>query len=168
MAHMIEFLDGKASMAYAGETPWHGLGTEVPADLTPNQMLKAAGLDWRVNPVPAFADIAGKQVAIGHSALVRDVDNKILDVITDDWIPNQNEAAFEFFNDFVAAGEMEMHTAGSLRGGQLVWALAKVKDALNCSMVTPLNPISSSRILTSMAGPSTFGSLRFVWSAITL
>ena len=128
MAHMIEFMDGKASMAYAGETPWHGLGTEVPADITPNDMLKAAGLDWRVTPVPAFAEIGGKQVAVGHSALVRDVDNKILDVITDDWIPNQNETAFEFFNDFVAAGEMEMHTAGSLRDGQLVWALAKVKD----------------------------------------
>lgn len=129
MAHMIEFLDGKASMAYAGETPWHGLGTEVPADVTPNQMLKAAGLDWKVTPVPAFAEIGGKQVAVGHSALVRDIDNKILDVITDDWVPNQNETAFEFFNDFVAAGEMEMHTAGSLRDGQLVWALAKVKDA---------------------------------------
>lgn len=128
MAHMIEFLDGKASMAYAGETPWHGLGTEVPADITPADMLKAAGLDWRVTPVPAFAEIAGKQVSVGHSALVRDIDNKILDVITDDWIPNQNESAFEFFNDFVAAGEMEMHTAGSLRDGQLVWALAKVKE----------------------------------------
>jgi phage/plasmid-like protein (TIGR03299 family) len=129
MAHMIEFMDGKASMAYAGETPWHGLGTEVPADITPADMLKAAGLDWRVTPVPAFAEIAGKQVSVGHSALVRDVDNKILDVITDDWIPNQNESAFEFFNDFVAAGEMEMHTAGSLRDGQLVWALAKVKES---------------------------------------
>jgi phage/plasmid-like protein (TIGR03299 family) len=126
---MIEFLDGKASMAYAGETPWHGLGTQVPADVTPDQMLKAAGLDWTVTPIPAFAEIGGKQVDIGRSALVRDVDNKVLDVITNDWIPNQNEKAFEFFNDFVAAGEMEMHTAGSLRDGQLVWALAKVKES---------------------------------------
>ena len=129
MAHMIEFRDGKDCMAYAGETPWHGLGKQVPADISPNDMLKAAGLDWKVNAIPAFAEINGKQVDIGHSALVRDVDNKILDVITNDWIPNQNEKAFEFFNDFVAAGEMEMHTAGSLKDGQLVWALAKVKDA---------------------------------------
>ena len=129
MAHMIEFRDGKDCMAYAGETPWHGLGKQVPADISPNDMLKAAGLDWKVNAIPAFAEINGKQVDIGHSALVRDVDNKILDVITNDWVPNQNEKAFEFFNDFVAAGEMEMHTAGSLKDGQLVWALAKVKDA---------------------------------------
>ena len=129
MAHMIEFRDGKDCMAYAGETPWHGLGKQVPADISPNDMLKAAGLDWKVNAIPAFAEINGQQVDIGHSALVRDVDNKILDVITNDWVPNQNEKAFEFFNDFVAAGEMEMHTAGSLKDGQLVWALAKVKDA---------------------------------------
>lgn len=129
MAHMIEFRDGKDCMAYAGETPWHGLGKQVPADISPNDMLKAAGLDWKVSAIPAFAEINGKQVDIGHSALVRDVDNKVLDVITNDWVPNQNEKAFEFFNDFVAAGEMEMHTAGSLKDGQLVWALAKVKDA---------------------------------------
>lgn len=129
MAHMIEMLDGKASMAWAGDVPWHGLGTKVPNDLTPEQMLKAANLDWEVNPVPAFAEIGGKQVDIGRSALVRDRDNKILDVITNDWIPNQNSTAFEFFNDFIAAGEMEMHTAGSLRDGQIVWALAKVKES---------------------------------------
>ena len=131
MAHMIEMLDGKASMAWAGETPWHGLGTKVSNDLTPEQMLKAANLDWNVTPVPAFAEIGGKQVDIGRSALVRDRDNKILDVITNDWIPNQNSTAFEFFNDFIAAGEMEMHTAGSLRDGQIVWALAKVKEAFD-------------------------------------
>jgi phage/plasmid-like protein (TIGR03299 family) len=125
---MIEMIDGKASMAWAGETPWHGLGTQVSNDLTPEQMLKAADLDWKVVPVPAYATIGGEQVDIGRSALVRDRDNKVLDVITNDWVPNQNSDAFDFFNDFVAAGEMEMHTAGSLRDGQLVWALAKVKD----------------------------------------
>jgi phage/plasmid-like protein (TIGR03299 family) len=129
MAHMIEMLGGKAQMAWAGETPWHGLGTQVPADLTPQQMLQAAGLDWRVNKIPAYAEIGGEKVDIGRSALVRDFDNKILDVITDDWQPNQNADAFEFFNDFVGNGDMEMHTAGSLRGGKIVWGLAKVNES---------------------------------------
>ena len=48
MAHNVEIIDGKAQMAYSGEVPWHGLGTEVPADLTPEQMLEAAGLNWEV------------------------------------------------------------------------------------------------------------------------
>lgn len=129
MAHMIEMVDGKAQMAYAGELPWHGLGTKVPADLTPVQMLEAAGLDWSVEKIPAFAKVDGKNVNIGQSALVRSSDNKILDVVSNDWNPVQNAEAFDFFNEFVAAGDMEMHTAGSLKDGQIIWGLAKVKES---------------------------------------
>jgi len=129
MAHMIEMVNGKAQMAYAGELPWHGLGTKVPNDLTPAQMLEAAGLDWSVEKIPAFAKVGGKNVNIGQSALVRSSDNQILDVVSNDWNPVQNAEAFDFFNEFVAAGDMEMHTAGSLRDGQIIWGLAKVKES---------------------------------------
>jgi phage/plasmid-like protein (TIGR03299 family) len=123
MAHLVE------TMAYAGETPWHGLGKPVPSDLSPWQMLDAAGLDWKVEKIPSFVDISGKKVYTGKDALVRSTDGKILDVVSQDWNPMQNEEAFEFFNDFVHSGDMEMHTAGSLRNGQIVWALAKVKES---------------------------------------
>jgi len=129
MAHNIEMINGKAQMAYSGAVPWHGLGTAVPADLSPEQMLEAAGLNWGVQKIPAFATIAGEQVAIGQSALVRSMDDQILDIVSDDWNPVQNQEAFEFFNDFVAAGDMEMHTAGSLQDGKIVWGLAKVKES---------------------------------------
>ena len=129
MAHEIEHVNGKAQMAYVGDVPWHGLGVKVPADLTPDQMLEAAGLNWSVEKIPAYAKVGGKQVKIGQSALVRSFDDKILDVVSDDWNPVQNEDAFDFFNEFVAAGDMEMHTAGSLKGGQIVWGLAKVKES---------------------------------------
>lgn len=129
MAHELEMVNGEASMAYAGETPWHRLGTKVSNDLTTDQMMAAAGLDWTVSKVPAFATINEKQVNIGHSALVRDRDHKVLDVVSNDWNPVQNQEAFDFFNEFVMAGDMEMHTAGSLKGGQIVWGLAKVKDS---------------------------------------
>lgn len=123
--------DGKAQMAWAGQTPWHGLGTKVPDDLTPEQMLEAAGLDWTVEKIPAYAEVNGKRVDVGHSALVRSVDSKVLDVVSNDWNPYQNSDAFDFFNDFIAAGDMSMHTAGSLKGGQIVWALAKVNDGFS-------------------------------------
>ena len=122
MAHAVE------TMAYAGEVPWHGLGKQVLPDLTPEQMLYEAGLDWSVEKIPAFAEVNGEKVAINKSALVRSSDDKVLDVVGDDWNPVQNAEAFGFFADFVSEGNMEMHTAGSLKGGQLVWALAKVKD----------------------------------------
>lgn len=123
MAHMIE------TMAYAGETPWHGLGERVPADLSPAQMLQKAGLDWTVEKVPAFADINGKKVNVGWSALTRSSDDRILGVVSNDWNPVQNHEAFEFFDEYCRAGDMEMHTAGSLKDGQIVWALAKIKDS---------------------------------------
>lgn len=127
--HMIETRDGKVSMAWAGETPWHGLGKQVLPDLTPEQMMKEAGVDWTVRKEPAFVELNGKKVAIGRSALIRECDNKILDTVSDDWEPLQNEEAFKFFAEYIEAGDMEMHTAGSLRGGRMVWALAKTKDS---------------------------------------
>lgn len=129
MAHALEMINGEAQMAYAGDVPWHGLGVKVSNDLTPDQMLKAAGLNWTVDPVELFAEVGDKRLATGHRALVRSSDQRVLDVITDDWNPCQNHEAFEFFNDFVGAGEMEMHTAGSLKDGKIVWALAKVKES---------------------------------------
>lgn len=124
MAHLVE------TMAYAGETPWHGLGTPVRSDLTPQQMLEKAGLDWTVEKIPSYITTAtGEQIATGDSALVRSSDNSILSNVSGDWNPVQNTTAFEFFNDFVMAGDMEMHTAGSLREGRNVWALAKVKES---------------------------------------
>jgi phage/plasmid-like protein (TIGR03299 family) len=122
MAHNVE------TMAWACEVPWHGLGKEVPRDLSPEQMLKAAGLDWTVEKIPTFIRIKNKEYHTGKHALVRSSDNSILDVVSNDWLPVQNREAFEFFNDYVHAGDMEMHTAGSLRKGQIVWALAKIKE----------------------------------------
>lgn len=129
MAHELEMINGVAQMAYAGDVPWHGLGHKVSNDLTPAQMLEAAGLDWKVNTQPCFTMIDDKRVKINKQALVRDMDNKILDIISDDWKPMQNEDAFNFFNDFVAAGDMTMETAGSLKDGKIVWALAAVKES---------------------------------------
>ncbi len=132
MAHEIEMVDGKAQMAYAGDVPWHGLGVKVPGDLTPEQMLEAAGLDWEVRKINAYAFDEKNNDAmydIGKSALIRSSDGKMLDVVSNDWNPVQNQTAFDFFDEYVRAGDMEMHTAGSLKGGQIVWGLAKIKES---------------------------------------
>ena len=123
MAHMIE------TMAYAGEVPWHGLGVPVSNDLTPAQMMQKAGLDWKVREVESFVEYDGKRMPTGQKSLIRESDSKILTNVGENWNPVQNETAFEFFSEFVMSGDMEMHTAGSLKDGQMVWALAKVKDS---------------------------------------
>lgn len=124
MAHNVE------SMAWAGEVPWHGLGTEVNNDLTPMEMRKAAGLDWEVYKSDNFVQINGEWVATGTQSIVRDSDHRILSaVVNEDWNEVSMEKTFEFFTDFCLNGDMEMNTAGSLRQGEIVWALAKVKDS---------------------------------------
>ena len=130
MSHEIEMVNGVAQMAYAGETPWHGLGTVVSDDISTDGMMKAAGLDWSVTKQPMYyMDDLGEMGEVpGKSALVRSSDNKVMDIVGSDWNPVQNAEAFEFFREFVDAGDMQMHTAGSLKEGKMVWALAKVND----------------------------------------
>jgi len=125
MAHMVE------TMAYAGELPWHGLGEKVSNDLTPAQMMQKAGVDWEVHEVESFIEFNGVRKSTGQKSLVRGTDGKILTNVGENWKPVQNETAFEFFSEYVLAGDMEMHTAGSLKGGQVVWALAKVKESFD-------------------------------------
>jgi|TARA_B100001093_G_scaffold506516_1_gene565560 phage/plasmid-like protein (TIGR03299 family) len=129
MSHEVEIIDGQAQMAYAGELPWHGLGTKVASDLAPSQIMQQAGLDWSVEK-ETMTTASGVEIE-GKKALVRSSDSKVLDVVGDNWNPVQNSEAFEFFSEYCLAGDMEMHTAGSLKGGQMVWALAKIKESFD-------------------------------------
>jgi phage/plasmid-like protein (TIGR03299 family) len=125
MAHMVE------TMAYAGQVPWHGLGTEVSNDLTPIQMMQKAGLDWTVDEVESYVDYKGEQIKTGQKSLVRSSDASILTNVGEGWNPVQNEDAFQFFHEYCMAGDMEMHTAGSLDEGRMVWVLAKIKESFD-------------------------------------
>jgi|TARA_Y100000004_G_scaffold63785_1_gene71599 phage/plasmid-like protein (TIGR03299 family) len=129
MAHNIE------TMAYAGEVPWHGLGVKVGADLTPQEMLKQANLDWTVSKrsILTYNNADSEKaddliISDDYSVLVRDSDNSILGPCGPKFIPTQNADAFTFFKKFTEAGDMNMHTAGSLRGGRQVWGLAEIND----------------------------------------
>ena len=127
MAHELEIVDGKAQMAYVGALPWHGLGTKVEGDITPDQFQKVAGLDWTVEKQDMYT-VNGVKIP-NKQALVRTSDNTVLDTVGSGWNPVQNSEAFNFFQEYVMAGDMEMHTAGSLKDGQLVWALAKTNES---------------------------------------
>ena len=115
------------TMAYAGELPWHGLGVKVIDDLTPEQMMQKAGVDWSVEKQDLVT--AGGSTVKSKQALVRLSDGEVLDIVGKGWNPVQNAEAFNFFEEYVRAGDMQMHTAGSLNGGKMVWALAKTNES---------------------------------------
>ena len=134
MAHQVE------TMAYAGEVPWHGLGKKVEHKLTPEEMLKAAGLDWTVSKRPVYYadkpntwdlnDPRGEAKMLRAQddyLIVRDSDNRVLSHCGEGFVPFQNHETMSFFKKFTDAGHMEMDTAGSLSDGERVWGLAKIK-----------------------------------------
>ena len=42
------------TMAYNSGVPWHGLGTKVPNDLSTDEFMKQAQLDWQVQKIPSM------------------------------------------------------------------------------------------------------------------
>jgi phage/plasmid-like protein (TIGR03299 family) len=119
-------------------TPWDGVGSDIAADSTPEEMLTMASLDWTVSKRPVFVPLeAGSEdVSVGRLrsadifALVRDSDNRILGPAGKDYVVTQNKQAFAFFKKFCAAGNLAMETAGSLHGGKQVWCLARLVRVL--------------------------------------
>ena len=129
MAHEIE------TMAFANEVPWHGLGNRIDPSCSVDEMIVAAGLDWQVRQLPLFAQAEdGELIKLPlRRALVRDTDNKVLSVTGDVWKPFQNKDALEFFREYTEIGGAKLETAGSLRGGKIIWALASIQEGFTVS-----------------------------------
>lgn len=121
MSHNVE------TMAYAGETPWHGLGKQVHDDLTPEQFLEEAGLNWTVSVRPSmFKTKDGQYKHNGSYTLIRDSDDTALtDGFKENWFPTQNAEMAGFFHDFVMNNQIKIETGGSLQDGKIVWFLGK-------------------------------------------
>lgn len=133
MAHELEIENGEAKMAYAGQLPWHGLGTKVDPNISVDDMMVAAGLDWEVKKVPLYQHIydpveqkSVRERIEDRFSITRMTDRKSLTICGRNWRPTQNREAFEFFREFCEVGGAKMETAGSLKGGQNVWALARL------------------------------------------
>ncbi len=121
MSHEVE------TMAFANEVPWHGLGNRVDTNVSVDEMLVAAGLNWEVKLHPTFAQVDDKLIRVPNkSALIRNSDNKVLTTASDNWKPIQNREVLEFFREYARAGGATLETAGSLRGGKMVWGLANL------------------------------------------
>lgn len=129
MSHQVE------TMAWSGDKPWHGLGVEVNSNLTPEEMLIAAQLDWSVSKRPSYtldtpewSEGSGLIQAPNTFHIVRDSDNRVLSHCGKDYMPIQNKEVFKFFKRFTEAGHMSMETAGSLKDGGEIWGLAKIAE----------------------------------------
>ena len=120
MSHEVE------TMAFANQLPWHGLGNRVDDCISVDDMIVAAGIDWEVKQAPCYATVDGEKITVPRQVLYRETDKRILTVTGDNWLPLQNKDAAEFFRDWTEAGGAKLETMGSLRGGKVIWGLAKI------------------------------------------
>lgn len=142
MAHLFQ------SGLFFGEDAWHGLGVTLPADSPARYSIEdsicIAGLNWEVETRPVFCD--GRELS-AHRAVVRKDTGEVFGVVGERYRPLQNREQFDWFAPFLESGECAFETCGALKGGALVWVLAKLQRA--DATVTADDKIRKYLLLTS-------------------
>jgi len=119
MAHLVQ------TMAYVNETPWHNLGNR----LSPNQPLEVwaqqAGMNWDIQSSPVHYQSADNVRQFADAkVLFRSDTHDALSVVSNRYQVVQPSEVLEFYRDLVEIGGFELETAGVLKGGKKLWALA--------------------------------------------
>lgn len=125
MAHLLE------TMAYVGATPWHGLGNQLTTRQPLEVWAQQAGMDWQIReaPVRFMTESAGSLGAIlsfpEHKVLFRSDTHTPLSVVSQRYQVVQPREILEFYRDLTEVSGFELETAGILKGGRKIWALAR-------------------------------------------
>ena len=130
MAHLIEnnAITGKAEIAFANATPWHGLGQQLTQDAHIDVWRKEAGLDWEAKLSPVtFNPSSDELVTVENQNVIYRNDTFVpLGVVTDRYKVHQPAEVLEFFNTLVQSAGFTLEVAGAIKGGKRIWALANV------------------------------------------
>ena len=127
MAHNLNEKDGKVSMFYHGDVPWHGLGKRVDKMATASEAIKFANMDFTVKKAPIVANYNGEMLKVEDKfATLRTDTKQVLGTVGARYEIVQNTDAFSFFDTLVGEGEAMYETAGVLGKGQVIWILAKL------------------------------------------
>ena len=123
MSHLVE------SMAYTGSTPWHGLGQYLSPQQPIATWLTEAGMDWTIEQSDVLFNVDSSAFHIRPYAdskvLFRSDSLTPLSVVSNRYKVVQPHEVLNFYKDLVSAGGFELETAGVLKGGKKLWALAK-------------------------------------------
>lgn len=132
MSHDIANVNGKSSMAYAGEAPWHGLGQQLSPTASFEVWTKEAGLDFDVIRTPVqFVTPKGIAIHDSREVLYRDDTLDPLGIVSKGYQIVQPPEVIHFFADLAERAGFKLETAGALQKGQKVWALARVAEGFN-------------------------------------
>jgi len=134
MSHELSMRkDGTAEMFSLRETPWHKLGKVLPEEITDDQVLEEAGLNWEVKQEEVFIREPGGPglIAIeGYKALKRSDNNLPLSIVGDRYRVFQNHEMVKAMRLIAKDLHVVWEAAGALRGGQVVWTLGYMPDLI--------------------------------------
>lgn len=123
MSHLVE------TMAYVGATPWHGLGNQLTEQQPIDVWLHEAGMNWTIEQSDVLFNVSkdGMHIRMHRDAkvLYRSDTLAPLSVVSPRYKVVQPHEVLHFYNDLVHAGGFELETAGVLKGGKKLWALAR-------------------------------------------
>lgn len=129
---MAHELASSKDICYVGETPWHGLGSKLPPNQPISVWQKASGMDFEIKQTPVLFNAAtgdGNLLNLRSNkeatVLYRSDTNEPLSVVSKRYKVVQPKDVLGFYRDLVSAGGFELETAGVLKGGKKLWALAK-------------------------------------------
>jgi phage/plasmid-like protein (TIGR03299 family) len=133
--HEIDMSNGRANMAYVGETPWHKLGHPITEGASFEQWGEQSGLLFEIKKAKMLMEIDGEITgvtdALNRSVLYRTDTHAPLSIMsTDQYEIHQPRDILKFIFDAAEAMGYKMHTAGSLKGGRKIWALARIPEAV--------------------------------------
>jgi len=125
MAHELETQNGVASFASLREPAWHGLGTVFTDEKTTAEMLAAANLNnWNVRlvdvEIPNTLSSDKEYQYVVRTNPTNNSQTDILGVVGERYHVLQNEDLFSF-GDNILDGGGRWETAGSIRGGRVVF-----------------------------------------------
>lgn len=145
MAHNIDMSNKRANIAYLGSRHdvWHELGQEMKPGQSIDTWAREAGLAWEAIKVPAIADLSGpewqhidanKRMAKVEDRvhIVRSDTARPLGYASNRYQPVQPRDTLEWFDKYIAADgdHFALDAAGSLKGGEIIWATALYRDPL--------------------------------------
>ena len=122
--HLVE------TMAYVGERPWHGLGKQLATGQSIQQWKQSAGMDWcieeaEVRYITGRNGVGTLSAYPGQKVLYRSDTQAPLAVVSKRFQVVQPGEILKFYRDLTEMGGFELETAGVLREGRKVWALAR-------------------------------------------
>jgi phage/plasmid-like protein (TIGR03299 family) len=125
MAHELETQNGVASFASFREPAWHGLGTVFTEEKTTAEMLAAANLsNWNVRledvNIPSHLSSDKNYQYVVRTNPTDNTQTDVLGVVGERYHVLQNEDLFSF-GDNILDGGGRWETAGSIRGGRVVF-----------------------------------------------